>query len=82
MHEQNSSTPIAMSTEELEFLEDRLAATELLDCRQCGEQTLHAHHEVLDTFAAGVKLKMTCTTCHNSRTWIDWDTTQLDRSQN
>lgn len=71
-----------MSTEELEFMEERLAATELLDCQQCGEPTLHAHEEVLATFPAGAELKMTCTSCHTSRTWIDWDTTQLASRQN
>lgn len=71
-----------MSPEELEFMENRLEATELLECQACGQLTLHAHEEVLETFAAGTKLQMSCTDCLTSRTWIDWDTTQLARSNN
>lgn len=60
-----------MDPNELEFLEERLAATELLPCAECGEETLHAHLEVLEAYAYGSELLMQCTECGATRTWVD-----------
>jgi len=60
-----------MDAEELEFLEERLAATELLPCRKCRQLTLHAHREVLATYAQGrAELLMECTHCQAVQVWI------------
>jgi hypothetical protein len=61
-----------MQNDELSFLEEQLAATELLACATCGEDTLHAHEEVLEVYPLATELKMQCTCCQTSRTWIDW----------
>ncbi len=60
-----------MDTEELEFLEEQLAATELLTCRECRQLTLHAHREVLATYAQGrAELLMECTHCQAVQVWV------------
>ena len=61
-----------MQKDELAFLENMFAATELLECATCGEATLHAHEEVLEVYPVGTKLRMQCTCCQTSRTWVDW----------
>ncbi|GAA4509525.1 hypothetical protein GCM10023172_43150 [Hymenobacter ginsengisoli] len=61
-----------MQDDELAFLEDQLAGTELLSCETCGEDTLHAHAEVLEVYPMATKLLMQCTCCQTERTWIDW----------
>gem|GEM_PF-5409204 len=38
----------------------------------CGEETLHAHEEVLEVYSLATELKMQCTCCQTSRTWLDW----------
>ena len=60
-----------MSPEEMEFLEERLAATELLPCRECRQLTLHAHREVLAIHAQGRdELLMECTHCQAVQVWM------------
>lgn len=61
-----------MQDDELTFLEDQLAGTELLACVTCGEDTLHAHAEVLEVYPMATELLMQCTSCQTERTWIDW----------
>ncbi|QNE42299.1 hypothetical protein F1C16_21995 (plasmid) [Hymenobacter sp. NBH84] len=61
-----------MQDDELTFLEDQLAGTELLACMMCGEDTLHAHAEVLEVYSMATELLMQCTCCQTERTWIDW----------
>jgi hypothetical protein len=61
-----------MQDDELAFLEDQLAGTELLACVTCGEDTLHAHAEVLEVYPMATELLMQCTCCQTERTWIDW----------
>ena len=65
-----------MQNDELSFLEEQLAATELLACATCGEDTLHAHEEVLEVYPLATELKMHCTCCLTSRTWLDWTSPQ------
>lgn len=60
-----------MENDELSFLEEQLAATELLACATCGEETLHAHVEVLEVLLVATELKMECTHCQTLRSWID-----------
>jgi hypothetical protein len=60
-----------MDAEELTFLEEQLAATELLSCRECQQLTLHAHREVLATYAQGrAELLMECIHCQTVQVWI------------
>lgn len=59
-----------MQADELEFLEDMLQANELLPCATCQEETLHAHEEVLASWPHATKLRMRCTCCGTSRTWL------------
>lgn len=61
-----------MRNDELDFLEELLAGTELLRCDTCGEDTLHAHQEVLNVLPVGTALRMQCTHCQTSRPWFDW----------
>ena len=61
-----------MEDDELSFLEEQLAATELLACVRCGEDTLHAHLEVLEVYPVGTELLMQCTRCQTERKWMDW----------
>ena len=61
-----------MGDDELDFLEELLAGTELLRCGTCGEDTLHAHEEVLAVLPVGTELQMQCTHCQTSRRWFDW----------
>lgn len=61
-----------MQDDELSFMEDMIAGTELLVCSTCGEETLHAHDEVLDVSPVATELKMQCTCCQTTRTWTDW----------
>lgn len=61
-----------MQDEELSFLKDQLAGTELLPCATCGEDTLHAHAEVLEVYPMATELLMQCTCCQTERKWIDW----------
>lgn len=70
-----------MPPEELQFLEDFLAATEWLFCRSCAEQTPHAHREVVEVQAVATELLMECTHCYTVRRWLDWDSPQLARIQ-
>jgi hypothetical protein len=71
-----------MQDDELEFLEEMLASNELLHCSTCGEDTLHAHEEVVTVLPVGTELKMQCTHCQTSRTWFDWTPAQSGRIQN
>lgn len=71
----------AMQNDELDFLEDMLASTELLHCATCNEETLHAHAEVVEVLPVATELKMECTHCQTLRSWIDWSTPQLARNQ-
>ncbi|GAA4366158.1 hypothetical protein GCM10023185_37100 [Hymenobacter saemangeumensis] len=61
-----------MQDDELRFLEEQLAGTELLACVACGEDTLHAHLEVLEVYPVGTELLMHCTRCQTERKWMDW----------
>ncbi|SMB79396.1 hypothetical protein SAMN00120144_3124 [Hymenobacter roseosalivarius DSM 11622] len=61
-----------MEDDELSFLEEQLAGTELLACVTCGEDTLHAHLEVLEVYPVGTELLMQCTRCQTERMWMDW----------
>jgi len=70
-----------MSPDELQFLEDYLAATELLFCCSCTEQTPHAHREVVEVQPAATELLMECTHCHTVRRWLDWESPQLAHHQ-
>lgn len=70
-----------MPPEELQFLADYLAATELLLCRNCAEQTPHAHREVVEVQAVATELLMECTYCQTVRRWLDWDSPQLTTRQ-
>jgi len=64
-----------MSNDELHFLEEQLAGTELLTCVTCGEDTLHAHLEVVEVYPVGTELLMQCTHCQTERKWMDWTPT-------
>jgi len=70
-----------MPPEELQFLEDFLAATEWLFCRSCAEQTPHAHQEVVEVQSVATELLMECTYCGTVRRWLDWDSPQLTHCQ-
>lgn len=61
-----------MQDDELDFLEEMLAGNELLHCSTCGEETLHAHVEVVEVLPVATELKMECTHCQTLRSWIDW----------
>ena len=61
-----------MQDDELTFLEDQIAGTELLACVTCDEDTLHAHAEVLEVYPMATELLMQCTCCQTERPWIDW----------
>ena len=61
-----------MQDDELTFLEEQIAGTELLACATCGEETLHAHAEVLEVYPLATALRMQCTCCQTERTWMDW----------
>lgn len=52
-----------MNSEELDFLEQQLSATELLYCAACKEETLHVHLEVEEKYANGSEVLMQCTQC-------------------
>lgn len=69
-----------MQNDELDFLEDMLAGTELLYCTTCNEETLHAHAEIVEVLPVATELNMECTHCLSLRTWIDWTTPQLARN--
>jgi hypothetical protein len=69
-----------MSPDELQFLEDCLAANELRLCLNCGQQTLHAHLEVVEVQLVATELLMECTHCATVRRWLDWDSPQLARN--
>lgn len=71
-----------MQNDELGFLEEQLAANELLLCRTCGEETLHAHEQVLAVLPVATALLMQCTHCQTSRRWIDWSVTRPKACQN
>lgn len=70
-----------MDAEELEFLEEQVAATELLPCCECRQLTLHAHREVVGVQAVATELLMECTHCGTVRRWLDWDSPQLTHRQ-
>lgn len=70
-----------MQKDELEFIEDMVASTELLHCQHCQEQTLHAHQQVLDVLPVATLLLMECTHCQTTQNWLDWDTPQLTHNQ-
>jgi len=70
-----------MQQDELAFLEEMFEATELLACATCGEDTLHAHEEVLEVYPLATELKMQCTCCQTSRTWLDWTQPQAKAQQ-
>lgn len=70
-----------MPREEPQFSEDYLAATELLLCRSCAQQTQHAHREVVEVQAVATGLLMECTHCHTVRHWLDWNSGQLTHHQ-
>jgi len=71
-----------MQDDELSFFEEMLASNELLHCSTCGEETLHAHAEVVEVLPVATELKMECTHCQTLRSWIDWNTPQLTRNNN
>lgn len=71
-----------MQNDELTFLEEQIAGTELLACATCGEETLHAHIEVLEVYPLATELRMQCTCCQTERTWIDWSATKPANQQN
>ena len=60
-----------MQADEMNFLEDSIANAELLNCAECGEETLHTHEEVLGTFGDSQEVLMRCTVCMATRTWLD-----------
>jgi|GEM_PF-4799180 len=59
-----------MRDDELAFLLLQLDATELLHCAVCGQDTLHAHVEVLERYANATEFLMECTVCGNRRSWM------------
>ena len=63
-----------MSDEELQFLEEQLAGTELLPCAACQQETLHAHVEVLERYTNATEFLMECTACGTRRTWMQLET--------
>lgn len=62
-------------------MEDCLAANELLFCCNCAQQTLHAHHEVIEVQPVATELLMECTHCYTVRRWLDWNSAQLTHRQ-
>ncbi|OGX81642.1 hypothetical protein BEN47_19105 [Hymenobacter lapidarius] len=71
-----------MENDELTFLEEQLAGTELLACATCNEDTLHAHAEVLEVYPLATELQMQCTCCQTERTWLDWTPAKRQARQN
>jgi uncharacterized Zn finger protein len=59
-----------MKNDELQFLQEQLEATELLPCATCGQETLHAHVEVLERYSHATEFLMECTACGTRRTWL------------
>ena len=59
-----------MDVSELDFLEEMLHANELLRCANCDEETLHAHEEILESWPHATEIRMRCTCCGTSRTWV------------
>lgn len=62
-----------MQPDQLAFLEEMIGNAELLDCAECGEETLHTHEEVLSTMGNLTELTMRCTTCLECRQWLQID---------
>lgn len=60
-----------MDSDELQFLEEQLAASELLPCSECQQETLHHHLEVLETYSTGAEMLMQCSHCLNAQVWLD-----------
>ena len=54
-----------MNSDEIGFLEDQLAASELLYCKECKEDTLPNHLEVLETYPNGAEVLRQCSYCLN-----------------
>lgn len=71
-----------MQDDELTFLEEQLAGTELLACATCGEETLHAHVEVLEVYPLAIELRMQCTCCQTERAWVDWTPAKRQDQEN
>lgn len=56
-----------MQTDELAFLEEMIESSELLDCTSCGEDTLHAHEEVVPIAGGVTEVVMRCASCLSTR---------------
>jgi len=56
-----------MQPDELAFLEEMIESAELLDCAACGEDTLHAHEEVVSVADGVTEVVMRCTSCMRCR---------------
>jgi hypothetical protein len=63
-----------MGDEEQKFLEEQLAANELLPCAVCRQETLHAHVEVLERYSTATDFLMACTACGTQRSWMHLET--------
>ncbi len=56
-----------MQADELAFLEEMIESAELLDCTNCGEDTLHAHEEVISIAGGVTEMVMRCANCLSTR---------------
>jgi C4-type Zn-finger protein len=56
-----------MQADERAFLEEMIESAELLDCAECGEDTLHAHEEVVSVAGRVTEVVMRCTSCMSYR---------------
>jgi len=56
-----------MQADELAFLEEMIESAELLDCAECGEDTLHVHEEVVSVAGGVTEVVMRCTSCMSTR---------------
>ncbi len=52
-----------MQADELAFLEEMIESAELLDCTDCGEDTLHVHEEVISIAGGVTEVMMRCSSC-------------------
>lgn len=59
-----------MHPDELAFLEEMIESAELLDCATCGEDTLHAHEEVVSVGGGVTEVGMRCASCMSTRPWL------------
>lgn len=56
-----------MEDDELAFLEEMIESAELLNCANCGEDTLHAYEEIISIAGGVTEVLMRCTRCMSTR---------------